>query len=105
MPTLLFGKVYIDTMHLPASFGKKYIIQGHCWLCTWPEFRTLTKENATALRDWMFQDLICRWGALYEIVTDNGKPFIKALAYLGKHYHINHIRISGYNSRANGIVE
>ena len=53
----------------------------------------------------MFQDLICRWGTLYEIVMDNGKPFIKALAYLSKRYHINHIHISGYNSRANGIVE
>ena len=105
MPAPLFGKVYIDTMHLPVSFGKKYIIQGCCSLCTWPEFHALTKENTTALRDWTFQDLICRWGALYKIVTDNRKPFIKALTYLSKHYHINHIRISRYNLRANGIVE
>jgi hypothetical protein len=27
------------------------------------------------------------------------------LAYLEKHYHIKHIQISGYNSRANGLVE
>ena len=32
-------------------------------------------------------------------------PFVKALGYLEKHYHIKHIRISGYNSRANGLVE
>jgi hypothetical protein len=104
-PAPLFGKVFIDTMHLPASAGKKYIVQGRCSLSTWPEFRALAKENATALGDWIFQDIICRWGALYEIVTDNGPAFIKALAHLSKRYHINHIRISGYNSRANGIVE
>jgi hypothetical protein len=40
-----------------------------------------------------------------EIVTDNGPAFIKAVEYLSKKYHINHIRISGYNSRANGLVE
>jgi hypothetical protein len=40
-----------------------------------------------------------------EIVTDNGPQFIKALAYLEKRYHIKHIRISAYNSQANGIVE
>ena len=40
-----------------------------------------------------------------EIVSDNGKPFIAALSYLEKKYHIKHIQISGYNSRANGIVE
>ena len=40
-----------------------------------------------------------------EIVSDNGKPFVAALTYLEKKYHIKHIRISGYNLRANGIVE
>ncbi|PCH37005.1 hypothetical protein WOLCODRAFT_36627, partial [Wolfiporia cocos MD-104 SS10] len=27
------------------------------------------------------------------------------VAYLAKKYHVRHIRISGYNSRANGVVE
>ncbi|KAF8237618.1 hypothetical protein L208DRAFT_1512233, partial [Tricholoma matsutake] len=27
------------------------------------------------------------------------------LKYLSKHYHINHIRISGYNSHANGLIK
>jgi transposase InsO family protein len=65
----------------------------------------LKAENSMALENWIFQDILCRWGALGEIVTDNGASFLKALAYLSKHYHINHIRISGYNSRVNGIVE
>jgi hypothetical protein len=45
------------------------------------------------------------WGTLLGIVTDNGAPFVKALAYLENHYHIKHIRISSYNSRANSLVE
>jgi len=45
------------------------------------------------------------WGGLTEIVTDNGPPFVKAVNYLAKKYHIYHIRISGYNSCANSIVE
>jgi hypothetical protein len=65
----------------------------------------LRQENATSLANWIYQDIICRWGALREIVTDNASVFIAALAYLSKRYHINYIRISGYNSRANGIVE
>jgi hypothetical protein len=40
-----------------------------------------------------------------EIVTDNGKPFVAALGHLEKKYNVKHIRISGYNSRANSIVE
>ena len=38
-------------------------------------------------------------------MSDNGKPFIAALGHLDKKYHIKHIRISGYNSHANSIVE
>ncbi|KAI0037610.1 hypothetical protein FA95DRAFT_1672058 [Auriscalpium vulgare] len=33
------------------------------------------------------------------------RTFVKVLVHLKKKYHIRHIRISGYNSRANGIVE
>ena len=40
-----------------------------------------------------------------EIVSDSGKPFVAVLGYLEKKYHVKHIRISGYNSRANGIVK
>jgi hypothetical protein len=65
----------------------------------------LRKETAQAIGDWIFQDILCRWGTLVEIVSDNGKPFIAALGHLERKYHIRHIRISGYNSRANGIVE
>jgi hypothetical protein len=91
----------MDTMHLPPSGGFKYIVQGRCSLIHYPEFRMLRHENAKAIGDWIFQDILCRWGTLVEIVTDNGPPFIKALVYLEKRYNIHHIRISGYNSRAN----
>jgi hypothetical protein len=65
----------------------------------------LRSETAKTIGDFLFEDILCRWGSLREIVTDNGKPFLTALDYLAKRYHIRHIRISGYNSRANGIVE
>jgi hypothetical protein len=104
-PAPLFGKVYTDTMHLPKSNGYKYLVQGRCSLCHYVEFRKLRAETAVTLGDWIFEDILCRWGAISEIVSDNGPPFVKALQYLEKKYHIRHIRISGYNSRANGLVE
>jgi hypothetical protein len=104
-PAPLFAKIYVDTMHMPLSSGFKYIIQGRCSISHWPEFDMLRKENAKAIGEWLLRCFIYRWGLLVEIVSDNGAPFVKALDYLGKKYHIRHIRISGYNSRANGIVE
>ena len=104
-PAPLFAKVYMDTMHLTPSSGYKYIVQARCSLTHWPEWEMLRKESAKSLATFILHNLIYRWGTLLEIVTDNGTPFVKALGYLAKHYHIKHIRISGYNSKANGIVE
>ena len=105
MPTPLFSKVYMDTMHMLHSSGYKYIAQGQCSLVYWPEWMMLRKENAKSLGQWILQDILHRWGLLLKIVMDNGLAFLKALAYLEKYYHIKHIRISGYNYRANGLVE
>ena len=84
---------------MPPSNGFKYIVQGRCSLTHYPEFHMLRAETAKTLGDWIFEDILCHWGALSEIITDNGAPFIKAAAYLEKKYHVKHIRISGYNSR------
>ena len=105
IPAPLFSKVYMDTMFMPTSAGFKYITQGRCSLISWPEWAMLQKETGKTLGNWILRDFIYRWGLILEIVTDNGPAFLKALAYLEKHYHIKHIHISGYNSRANGLIE
>jgi hypothetical protein len=89
---------------LPSG-AYKYIVQARCSLSYYPEFRMLRAETARTLGDWIYEDILCQWGSLHEIVTDNGPAFLKAMEYLSKRYHLNHIRISGYNSRANGTVE
>ena len=104
-PAPLFAKMYMDTMHLPKSGGFKYLVQGRCSLMHYPEYRVLCTKTAKTIGNWIFDNILCRWGTLCEIVTDNGPAFVEALDYLGKQYHIRHIQISGYNSHANGIVE
>ena len=103
-PAPLFAKVYMDTMHLTPSSGYKYIVQVRCSLTHWLEWEMLCKESAKLLVNFIPHNLIYRWGMLLEIMTDNGAPFVKALGYLAKHYHLKHIRISGYNSKANASV-
>ena len=105
LPAPLFAKMHMDTMHLPASRGFKYIVQGCCTLSHWPEFRCLRVETAHTLSEWIYQDVLCWWGILSEIVTDNGPAFVKACQQLSKKYHINHIHISGYKMRANSLVK
>lgn len=101
----IFQQLHADTMHMDKSGRFKYIVHGRCALTSWPEARALAAENSKAIAEWLFQDIICRWGCLREIITDNGKPFIAALKYLEEKYGIKGIRISAYNSKANGKVE
>jgi hypothetical protein len=105
MPAMLFGKVYIDTMFMPKAGGFGYVVHARCSVSSYPEARMLCSENHKTLTDFIFQDILCRWGAIQMIVTNNGKPFIVALNSLAKQYGINHIRISGYNTQANGLVK
>ncbi|KAI0069409.1 hypothetical protein K474DRAFT_1580524, partial [Panus rudis PR-1116 ss-1] len=69
-PVGIFVKVHIDTMHLPPSGGFHYIVQARCALTHYPEWRALRSETAKTIGEWIYQDIICRWGALSEIVTD-----------------------------------
>jgi hypothetical protein len=105
VPLPLFHKFHADTMLLPSSNGYRYLAQGRCSISGWPEWRMFTNETAAALGNFVFEEVLCRWGAVVEIVTDNGSAWVKAIEWLSKRYGINHIKVSGYNSRANGIVE
>lgn len=104
-PATLFTKVHIDTMIMPASHGKRYLIQAWDSLTSYVEWRALVNENGRNIAMFILEELLCRWGAVQEIVTDNGTPYLAALDYLSDKYSVAHLRISGYNSQANGVVE
>ena len=105
MPSLLFGKVYINTFNMPRARGYAYVIHANCLLSSFPEARMLRKEMGQALTDFIFQDLLSHYGTIAEILMGNGTPYITTLDQLKTKYSIMHIRISGYNSQANGLIE
>ena len=82
-------------MHMHKSYGFSYIVQARYSLSAWPEFRMLRTKTRHA-------EILCRWGGLKEIVTNNGTSFIVTLDWFAQMYHI---RISAYNSQANGVVK
>jgi hypothetical protein len=104
-PASLFRKGHVNTMYMPRTSGYHYIIQARCSLSSYPEHRKLRKENGSTIGAFIFEEILCHWGALEEIITDNGPAFIEALNWLAKQYGMHHIHISPYNSQANGIVE
>jgi hypothetical protein len=101
----LFHKVHINTMLMPKAGRYWYIVQARCALTSYPEWHMLHSEKVVSLASFIFEDILCRWGPVSEIVTDNGPSFIQALEFLAERHGIRHIQISPYNSQANGIVE
>ena len=49
---------------------------------------SLHVETMKTIGDWIFKDILCRWGTLCEIITDYEPVFVKVLTYLEKHYHV-----------------
>ncbi|KAI0328794.1 hypothetical protein GY45DRAFT_1254192, partial [Cubamyces sp. BRFM 1775] len=69
-------------MYLPTASGLRYLLHACCSLSSYAEARPVRRETSKTIAQWIFQDLLCRWGTLVEIVTDNGTPFVKALKHL-----------------------
>jgi len=51
----------------------------------------LCKENTKSLGAFIFEDLLCRWGPITEIVTNNGPAFRVAVDDLAERYGIHPI--------------
>lgn len=102
----IFEILHADIMHMtPASNGHKLITHGRCRYTSWAEARALRDEKAKSIALWMYEDILCRWGGLRIIVTDNGESFKAAGKWIAQKWNIKHITISPYNSKANGSIE
>ena len=69
---MLFHKVHIDTMLMPMVNKFWYLVQACCALSSWSEWCPLRKENEKTLGDFIFEDILCWWGGVAEVITDNG---------------------------------
>ena len=103
--TFFFARVHVDVMLMPRSSHCRYIVQARDSLIAYSEFRLLLVDKVAHIVKFIFEDVISRWGCVYEIITDNDSSFQTDLPRLLTKYNIHHIRISSYNSRVNDIVE
>ena len=63
------------------------------------------KNNSKNIARFLWEQIICRYGHIAEIVTDNGPEFKGATTILLKWYGIPQIKIMPYNKHSNGVVE
>ena len=102
----IFEILHADIMHMTlASNQCKYIVHGRDSYTTWPEARALRDEKARSIALWLYEEILCRWGSIRVIVTDNRESFKAAVKWAKSKWGIAHITILPYSSRANGKIE
>jgi len=104
-PTGLFQKVYLDVMKMPEGQGKNWIVACRDDLLGTTRARAIVSDNAKTLAKFFKEQIIYQYGTVDEIVTDNGPSLMGEFAQIVQRYNIRHIKISPYNSQANGVVE
>ena len=104
-PPSLFSKVYLDVMSMPLAQGKRWLIGCRDDLSGVTECKAIARDQAKVIARFFLKRILLRYGIVQEVVTDNGPSFCKEFAELLKRYGIHHIKISAYNSQANGVVE
>jgi len=104
-PPSLFSKVYLDVMKMPLAYGKQWLIGCRDDLSGITECKAIARDKAKVIAKFFLKRIILRYGIVQEVVTDNGPSFGKEFSQLLKQYGIRHIKISPYNSQANGVVE
>ena len=104
-PATIFTKIYVDVMKMPKSGKLDWIVAARDDLSGATECKAISHNDATHLASFFWEQIICRYGAIGEVVTDNGSSMESVFAILMEKYGIPQIRISAYNSQANGVVE
>jgi hypothetical protein len=108
IPPYPFYRAHIDvTGPFPTSeSGNKYIVVFKDALTKWIELLAIPDTTAVTIAEFLFDEVVCRYGPLKELVSDRGHEFMnetmKELCQLMK---IKKLVTAPYNPRANGMVE
>ncbi|KAI0026486.1 hypothetical protein K488DRAFT_92485 [Vararia minispora EC-137] len=71
---------YVKTCHDCQACSFDHVVAARCSLSSFVEAKMLRKaEMVETVGEFLYQMVVTRWGALREIVTDNGTPWITGL--------------------------
>ncbi|OBZ81557.1 Transposon Tf2-9 polyprotein, partial [Choanephora cucurbitarum] len=102
-----FDRWHLDFLDLPETVkGNRWLLIGVDYATNWPVARALPVASREAVADFIYEEIVMRFGVPSEIVTDRGANFTSGLVktYLRK-VGVNHKLTSAYHPRSNGKVE
>lgn len=106
VPTI-FRKVNIDIvdMGIRTNDGYKFIVDARDDFSGWLEAKALKRKTAANVAKFLWTDLICRYGCIIQITTDNGTEFKDAVEILLKKYRIKLVHSAPRHPEGNEMIE
>ena len=85
---------------------RRYIILATDYATKWVEARATRRNDANTAAEFLFEDIMMRFGHPLELVSDRGTHFLNdVIADITTKYLINHRKTTPYNPKANGLTE
>ncbi|CAL2231673.1 unnamed protein product [Prunus armeniaca] len=104
-PFHTWGLDLIGTIH-PPSDSYIWILTATEYFTKWVEAVPLRKATGAAVANFIRENIVCKFGIPYKIVTDNGTPFVnKQVSSTLSGYGIKHRRSTPYYPQGNGQAE
>src|SRR6266540_1703932 len=86
--------------------GYRYIVVAMDYFSRWPEARPLTHANARQVAKFIYEEIICRFGASRVLQSDRGTHFVNEIIQeLTNKFQIHHSLSSPYHPQSNRLVE
>ena len=102
----VWSQVGIDIMTMKKVGEYRYLITGMDYFSKNLEMRALKTKLAREVAQFIYEDIICRWGSPDVIITDQGREFCNAINdELMERAHCKHRITSSYHPQSNGLVE
>src|SRR6266542_1650100 len=106
--TDIFERWEVDIVEpLPITReGNRYIVVAMDYFSRWPKAKSLKVANADTVAMFLYEEIICRFGALRTLQSDRGTHFVNELIQrLTKRFKVKHSLSSPYHPQSNGLVE
>ena len=106
IPRKVWSQVGIDIMTMKRVGECRYLIRGMDYFSKNIEMCALKTKSAKEVAQFIYEEIICRWGLPDVIITDQGHEFCNAINdELMEHVQCKHRITSSYHLQSNGLVE
>ena len=76
------------------------------YLFKWQKAKVISEANALSISNFLYQNIICRFGYFIYLHTDRETEFVNEIVKrLTEKFWVKHHRSTPYQSQANGLVE